>query len=107
MPDYTYTGDEGRYYPTLGLTPEPGDVLELDRNPGDGRWTPPDPEPEQEQDEDQVAAQPLMEPVADPATGATEITGDGSGTALPPVDPADPGPRTAPARMRTRTRKEA
>ncbi|EST24387.1 hypothetical protein [Streptomyces roseochromogenus] len=46
MPSYTYTGDEGRYYPRLGLTPEPGAAYELEKNPGDGRWTPPDPEPE-------------------------------------------------------------
>lgn len=45
MPEYTYTGDEGRYYPTLALTPEPGQAYQLDRNPADGRWTPPDQEP--------------------------------------------------------------
>jgi hypothetical protein len=42
---YTYTGEEGRYYPTLGITPEPGSRHQLDHNPGDGDWTPPDPEP--------------------------------------------------------------
>lgn len=42
MPSFTYTGDEGRYYPTLGLTPEPGQAYELDGDPGDGRWTPVD-----------------------------------------------------------------
>lgn len=51
MPSYTYTGDEGRYYPRLGLTPEPGNAYELEKNPGDGRWTPPDPEPELPADE--------------------------------------------------------
>lgn len=45
MPAYTYGGDPERYYPALGLTPEPGESYELDRNPGDGRWTPPDPDP--------------------------------------------------------------
>lgn len=45
MPAYTYTGDEDRYYPTLGLTPVPGESYDLDRNPGDGRFDPPDPEP--------------------------------------------------------------
>jgi hypothetical protein len=48
MPTYTYEGDEGRYYSTLGLEPEPGASHELERNPGDGRWSPPDPEPEPE-----------------------------------------------------------
>jgi hypothetical protein len=46
VPSYTYTGDEGRYYPTLALAPEPGGEHDLDHNPGDGRWTPEDPEPE-------------------------------------------------------------
>lgn len=46
MPSYTYTGDEGRYYTTLALAPEPGSEYDLDRNPGDGRWTPDDPEPD-------------------------------------------------------------
>lgn len=45
MPQYTYTGDPDRYYPTLALTPEPGSIYDLARNPGDERWTPPDPEP--------------------------------------------------------------
>jgi hypothetical protein len=38
MPDFTYTGDEGRYYTTLGITPEPGETVTLDVDPGDGRW---------------------------------------------------------------------
>jgi hypothetical protein len=33
-----YTGDAGRYYPTLGITPIPGDVYELESDPADGRW---------------------------------------------------------------------
>jgi hypothetical protein len=50
VPTYTYEGDEGRYYSTLGLEPEPGSSHELERNPGDGRWSPPDPDPEPEPD---------------------------------------------------------
>jgi hypothetical protein len=46
VPAYTYTGDPGRYYPRLGLSPEPGGSYELDANPGDGRFEPPDPKPE-------------------------------------------------------------
>lgn len=38
MPSFVYVGDAGRYYPVLRLTPEPGQVVELDQNPGDGRW---------------------------------------------------------------------
>ena len=38
MPAYQYTGDEGRYYPRLGLTPEPGQSYDLDEDPADGRW---------------------------------------------------------------------
>ncbi|MGW1892144.1 hypothetical protein ACWCP6_18070 [Streptomyces sp. NPDC002004] len=34
----TYTGDEGRYYPTLGLAPEPGESYDLPKDPGDGYW---------------------------------------------------------------------
>lgn len=33
-----YAGPEDRYYPTLGITPIPGDVYELDHNPDDGQW---------------------------------------------------------------------
>ncbi|MFJ8437673.1 hypothetical protein [Kitasatospora griseola] len=46
MPTYTYEGEPDRYYPTLALTPDPGAQHELAANPGDGRWTPPDPAPE-------------------------------------------------------------
>lgn len=41
MPLYTYTGEDGRYYPTLGLTPEAGTSYDLDEDPGDGRWEAP------------------------------------------------------------------
>lgn len=34
----TYTGDEGRYYPTLGLAPQPGETYDLPDDPGDGCW---------------------------------------------------------------------
>lgn len=80
MPTYTYTGDPDTYYPTLALTPAPGNAYELDHNPGGGDWTPPDPEP--------VA-------MTEAVTGAEEITGDGSGEALPAYNPQDPGPHTA------------
>ncbi|GAA2137765.1 hypothetical protein GCM10009760_18520 [Kitasatospora kazusensis] len=41
MPAFLYTGpDDGRYYPTLGITPEPGGTYELAADPGDGAWTP-------------------------------------------------------------------
>lgn len=101
MPAYTYTGDEGRYYSTLGLTPDPGGEYELDRNPGDGRWTPDDPKP---------APEPEAEAEAD--GGDQVVVGDGSGTALPELDQADPGPQTAapettPARTRTRAAAKA
>lgn len=36
----TYTGDPGRYYPRLGLTPEPGQTYTLTDDPADGRWEP-------------------------------------------------------------------
>lgn len=34
----TYTGDSGRYYPRLGLAPEPGKSYDLEADPADGRW---------------------------------------------------------------------
>lgn len=37
----TYTGDPGRYYPSLGLEPEPGKEYDLDTDPKDGRWAAP------------------------------------------------------------------
>lgn len=33
-----YIGGAGRYYPTLGITPVPGDSYELDHDPDDGNW---------------------------------------------------------------------
>lgn len=91
MPQYTYTGGEGRYYPTLALTPEPDGVYELACNPADGMWTPPDPEPE-----------PPVEATAQ------ELTPAGAGeAAAPTVDPVDPGQTTAPARTRAAKTKEA
>ena len=51
MPTYTYTGDDGRYFPTLGLEAEPGGEYELDRNPDPLWFTPPDPEPKADQAE--------------------------------------------------------
>jgi hypothetical protein len=35
---YTYTGEVARTYPTLGITVEPGDSVDLDEAPDDGRW---------------------------------------------------------------------
>ncbi|MET8624537.1 hypothetical protein ABZW30_12400 [Kitasatospora sp. NPDC004669] len=40
MPRLTYQGEEGRYYPSLALTPNPGTTYDLDADPCDGRWTP-------------------------------------------------------------------
>lgn len=40
MPDFTYSGSEERYYPSLSLLVEPGDKVTLDSDPGDGRFTP-------------------------------------------------------------------
>lgn len=38
MARYAYVGDDTRVYPELGLTVAPGDTVELDKDPGDGRW---------------------------------------------------------------------
>lgn len=38
MPSLKYTGEPGRYYPDLCLTPEPGNTYELPTFPLDGRW---------------------------------------------------------------------
>lgn len=40
MPPFIYQGEEGRYYPSLALTPAPGTTYDLDADPGDGRWSP-------------------------------------------------------------------
>jgi hypothetical protein len=51
VPLYTYTGDAGRYYPTIGVHALSGLVVELAEMPADGRWdetpnaTPTVPEP--------------------------------------------------------------
>lgn len=46
MHRYTYTGEPGRYYPTLAVTPVPGETYPLERKPRDGRWQTPDDKPE-------------------------------------------------------------
>jgi hypothetical protein len=38
MPDFTYVGDDERYYPSLSLSVAPGDTVTLDSDPGDGRF---------------------------------------------------------------------
>jgi hypothetical protein len=35
---YIYTGETARTYPTLGIEVEPGDTVDLDEAPEDGRW---------------------------------------------------------------------
>lgn len=37
---YKYVGEPNRVYPSLGIQPAPGDVIELDFVPNDGRWIP-------------------------------------------------------------------
>lgn len=39
MPQLRYSGDD-RYYPDLALTVTDGDVVDLEDDPGDGRWSP-------------------------------------------------------------------
>jgi hypothetical protein len=39
VPKFTYTGDEPRYYAPLGLSVDPGDVVDIDAAPDDGRFT--------------------------------------------------------------------
>lgn len=48
MPLFDYAGADERYYPQLARTVTPGDIgIDLDDDPGDGRWTPtPDTQPE-------------------------------------------------------------
>jgi hypothetical protein len=38
MPDFTYSGEDVRYYPSLSLSVAPGDTVTLDSDPGDGRF---------------------------------------------------------------------
>lgn len=40
MPDFIYSGDDVRYYPSLALDVHPGDRVTLDADPGDGRFVP-------------------------------------------------------------------
>lgn len=41
MPRFTYTGDDGRYYSSLGVTAKNGESYDLDGEaPDDGRWSP-------------------------------------------------------------------
>lgn len=40
MPNFTYTGDDERYYPSLSLSAVPGLTADLEELPTDGRWTP-------------------------------------------------------------------
>lgn len=39
MPEFTYTGDDARYYPSLGVSVEPGQTVALEMAPADGRWS--------------------------------------------------------------------
>lgn len=44
MPRFTYTGDDGRYYPSLGVTAKSGEDYDLEGEaPDDGRWSPTSP----------------------------------------------------------------
>ena len=40
MPAFTYTGSETRYYPGIGREVRPGDSVNWDADPEDGRWSP-------------------------------------------------------------------
>jgi hypothetical protein len=60
---FTYSGDDTRYYPTLGLEATPGLVADLATGPEDGRW---EPTPKAKPD---VSALPPV-PVASPDTSA-------------------------------------
>lgn len=40
MPHFKYVGDDARVYPDLSLEVTPGEVVELDEAPADGRWKP-------------------------------------------------------------------
>lgn len=39
MPDFTYSGSDERYYPSLSLDVKPGDSVTLESDPGDGRFS--------------------------------------------------------------------
>lgn len=59
MSSHTYTADESRVYPTLGITAERGESYELEGDPPtDGRWDGhPAPEPEKAPDAPAPAAE--------------------------------------------------
>lgn len=40
MSSFTYSGEDTRYYPSLGLEATPGVVADLADAPEDGRWEP-------------------------------------------------------------------
>lgn len=39
MSKYTFKGTEALYYPSLGVSVNPGDTVELASDPGDGNWS--------------------------------------------------------------------
>jgi hypothetical protein len=53
MSAYTYTGEDDRYYPALGLEAKPGVSADFDEPPTDGRW--------------QLGSAPSVEPVPEPS----------------------------------------
>ncbi|AUG78094.1 hypothetical protein CFP65_3294 [Kitasatospora sp. MMS16-BH015] len=70
MPAFLYTGpDDGRYYPTLGITPTPGQTYELAADPGDGAWTPAPSPPAT-----RARAATTTTATADPAAEPEEVT---------------------------------
>ncbi|WP_035799862.1 hypothetical protein [Kitasatospora mediocidica] len=63
MPAFLYTGpDDGRYYPTLGITPTPGQNYELADDPGGGAWTPAPPATRARTAPKTTTADPAVEP---------------------------------------------
>lgn len=66
MPLFTYSGDDGRYYPELGLTVANGDQVELDQAPDDGRFSP------------AGAAEPPVEPPAPQPVATEAVTSEQS-----------------------------
>lgn len=73
MPAFTYTGDAGRYYPELngGVVLNPGDTVEVDQAPDDGRFTTSaattSPAPQADPPSPAPAPDPVAAPAADPA----------------------------------------
>jgi hypothetical protein len=39
VPAFTYTGSDDRYYPGIGREVRPGDSVNWDADPEDGRWS--------------------------------------------------------------------